>query len=499
MPIEESPVQAADEIKLVEPENPLPPIALDDLPERVRGAVSRAGWKKLMPVQSRTMPYLLSGRDMMVQSRTGSGKTGAFVLPILSLVDTSKVQCQALVLVPTRELAQQVSTEAAMLSGGEVNVVAVYGGVGYGPQLDAFEKGAHLVVGTPGRILDHLIRGSLKLDGVRMLIFDEADRMMSMGFYPDMRQVQRYLPRNRSGAMFSATYPTSVLNLAKQFLREPGFLSLSHDSVHVTGTEHIAYIVPGIDKDRSLVRLIETENPASAIIFCNTKVNVNYVTRVLQRFGHDADQLSSDLAQGAREKVLGRLREKNLRFLVATDVAARGIDISGLSHVFQYDFPEDHESYIHRAGRTGRAGAAGIAITLVSTGEQSEMARLAKRFDIDMEVRPVPTDEDVVKTVSERVTALLEAKLRQRDRLQVERMQRFMPLARNLGQNEDELALLAMLLDDYYQQSLHAAPSLPEGQEAAAPRSSSGRGSSDDFRRRETAPAPRSRRGGPRR
>jgi ATP-dependent RNA helicase DeaD len=461
-------------------------ITLEELPERARNAAANAGWTKLMPVQAVTIPYMLEGHDLMVQSRTGSGKTGAFILPIMLRIDTSKPVCQALVLVPTRELALQVSRESGMLGGGTgVNTVAVYGGVGYGPQIEGFKKGAHLVVGTPGRILDHLIKGTLVLDELGILVLDEADRMMSMGFYPDMEQVRSYVPKRCSGYMFSATYPFSVRRLARTFLKDPQSISLSEDTVHVVDTRHIYYVVPAMDKDRHLVRIIEVENPASAIIFCNTKVKVDYVTQVLQRFGYDADQLTSDLAQKAREKVLDRVREGKLRFLVATDVAARGIDIANLSHVFLYDFPEDPESYIHRAGRTGRAGAAGVAISLVDVMEKGELGRVAKRYSIDMETRPSPTEEDIQTVVSERVIAFLEAKLRDRDRLQLERMRRFVPLAKSLGESDDELALVAMLLDDYYQETLHAAPDMPGEQPA---REIHGAGSASRGRRRPARP-----------
>src|SRR5207237_10873056 len=203
-------------------------------------------------------------------------------------------------------------------------------------------------------------------------------------------------------------------------------------------------------------RLIEVENPASAIIFCNTKARVHYVAVVLQRFGYDADELSSDLSQGERERVLDRVRKRSLRFLVATDVAARGLDIPELSHVIQYEPPEDHEGYIHRAGRTGRAGAVGVAISLVTELEKLGLKQIAKQYSIEMLERPLPTDADVEQIVTERVTALLEARLRQRDNLQKERSRRFGPLGRSLAESEDESAIVAMLLDDYYQQTLHA-------------------------------------------
>jgi ATP-dependent RNA helicase DeaD len=428
------------------------------LPERLRAAAARAGWKTLTPVQARAIPYLLAGRGMMIQARTGSGKTGAFVLPMLQRLDPLQRHVQAVILVPTRELARQVWQHANTLFGDSgIESVAVYGGVGYGPQIEALRKGAHVVVGTPGRVLDHLLKGILVLDQIRMLIFDEADRMLSMGFYPDMKEIQGYLPRRAINAcMFSATFPTYVTHLAHEFIRDPEFISLSSDQVHATNTEHIFYTSPGMEKDRALIRIIEMENPASAIIFCNTKQRVHYLSIVLQRFGYDADELTADLTQKHREKVLERVRRGTLRFLVATDVAARGLDIPELSHVIQYEPPEDHEGYIHRAGRTGRAGAIGVAISLVTDLEHLALKQIARQYSIEMQERPLPTDADVEQIVTERVTALLEARLRQRDNLQKERSARFVPLGRSLAESEDESAIVAMLLDDYYQQTLHA-------------------------------------------
>ncbi|MCA9969473.1 MAG: DEAD/DEAH box helicase [Anaerolineales bacterium] len=463
----------------------LPAVNYEDLPDTWKEAMARAGWTSLMPVQARAMPYVMAGKDVMVQSRTGSGKTGAFVLPILERINPLQDACQALVLAPTRELARQVSRDAEMLVGDRgVRVVSVYGGVAYGPQLQAFRQGAHVVIGTPGRVLDHLLRGSLSLEHLKILVFDEADRLLSMGFYPDMREVQRYLPRRVEAHMFSATFPPSVQRLAGQFLHNPTFLGLSSDNVHVVETEHAYYVVPGMDKDRSLVRIIEIENPDSAFIFCNTRDRVHYVSVVLQRFGYDADELSSDLSQKAREKVLKRVRDGKLRFLVATDVAARGIDIPELSHVIQYEPPEDPELYIHRAGRTGRAGASGVALALVDVLERAKLTKIAQRYQIDLQERPLPTDADVAAVVAERMTVLLETQRRTRDKLQAERMQRFVGLARSLSESEEGLSLLAMLLDDYYQQSLHAPPPQPEESEAPEPYDEDRRDSRKRKRRR---------------
>jgi ATP-dependent RNA helicase DeaD len=303
----------------------------------------------------------------------------------------------------------------------------------------------------------------LVLDKLEILIFDEADRMLSMGFYPDMREIQSYLPDRRINAcMFSATFPPQVMRTAHQFLTNPEFVTLSSGHVHVAETAHIFYTVPDMGRERSLVRIIEVENPESAIIFCNTKVNVHFVAVVLQRFGYDADELSADLSQADRERVLDRVRQGTLRFLVATDVAARGLDIPELSHVIQYEPPEDVENYIHRAGRTGRAGATGVAISLVSRMDKSVLDRAVKHYKLPIIERSLPTEEEVQAVVSERLTALLEAKLRDRDKLQAERSQRFNPLVRALLESEDELPIITMLLDDYYQQALHAPITPPE-------------------------------------
>lgn len=460
-------------------------MTLNSLPQSIQKAVKNAGWDKLTPVQAQAIPYLLAKKDLMAQARTGSGKTGAFILPMLELLDGKKKQSQALVLVPTRELAKQVNDEASMLfKDSGLEGLAVYGGVGYGPQLDGFKRGVEMVVGTPGRVLDHLIKGNLKLDHLKMLVFDEADRMLSMGFYPDMLDIKSYLPRNGVGGyMFSATFPPNVQRLAKGFLKNEKFLSLSQDHVHVTDVAHVAMQVQRMDKDRALVRFIEMENPDQALIFCNTKARVTYVATVLKRFGYNADELSSDLSQNARERVLQKLHEGQVRFLVATDVAARGIDIPELSHVIQYEVPEDAELYIHRAGRTGRAGKGGVAVSLITLMERRDLKKIASIFKIVFDEVQAPTDEDVASIVSQRLTAHLEAQLRKRDKLKSERMRRFQGLAQELAKSDEGTDLLAMVLDDIYHQETHgAAPNLTRQANSKAqsekPRQKAGRSGS---------------------
>lgn len=465
----------ASDISITEPDNALPCMLLDDLPVNLQEACARAGWSSLMPVQELALPYLLGRRDLMVQSRTGSGKTGTYLLPLLKHLSADRPVPQALVLVPTRELAVQVEREAMTLFRGTgIKAVAVYGGVGYGKQMDALRGGAQLVVGTPGRVLDHLLRRSLVLDALRSLVFDEADRMLSVGFYQDMKEVQRYMPKKHcTTCLFSATFPPYVLKLANEFLHEPSMLSLSHSQVHVAEVQHMYCECKRMDKDRALVRLLETENPSSCIIFCNTKANVHYVTEVLRGFGYNAEELSADLSQSRREEVLRRTRDGHVRFLVATDVAARGIDIPELSHVILYEPPEDRESYIHRAGRTGRAGAAGTVISLVDFMQKSDLRRIASHYKIEIVPFETPTDEDVAKVVGDRLIAVLEARYRNLTGLEKERLMRFTSLAKIIatrqGGEEDQSILLAMLLDAAYQQTLHGLPKAAQARRTELP------------------------------
>jgi ATP-dependent RNA helicase DeaD len=489
-----------DGIAVSEPEDALPRISMQELPASVSAACTRAGWQGLMPVQSLAMPYLLAGRDIMVQSRTGSGKTGCYLLPMLPRLSAELKAPQALVLAPTRELAVQVEREAAVIFAETgIRTAAVYGGVGYKKQMDALRDGAQLIVGTPGRVLDHLLRRTLELRDLRVLVFDEADRMLSIGFYPDMKEIQRYLPRRPiHTCLFSATYPPHVLKLAREFMAEPAMLSLSQKEVHVAEVQHLFCEVKPMDKDRALVRLLETENPASAIIFCNTKSNVHYVTGVLQGFGHSADELSADLSQSRREAVLEKIRQGKLQYLVATDVAARGIDIAQLSHVFLYEPPEDHESYIHRAGRTGRAGAAGTVISLVDVMQRMELDRIAKHYKIGLIELPLPTDEDVARVAGTRLTAILEARFRKLTGLERMRVGRYAQLARDLAtqsDEEDNVLLLAMLLDACHQESLRETR-FPDGNDRARPphdgkqrNTRQGRGGNRDERAASHVPA----------
>ena len=445
-----------------EPDPDAEAAAVADLPERLQAGVRALGWPSLMPVQAEALPYILDGQDLVVQSRTGSGKTGAFLLPLLEKLDPDEDSCQALVLCPTRELARQIHDEFQRMNAGldeadRLRAVPVYGGTAYGPQIEAFEKGAHLVVGTPGRVLDHLSRGTLKLDRLRTIVLDEADEMLSMGFFPDMLKVRRYLPRERDSYMFSATMPFQVQRIGQEFLTDPVFIATAGGVVHVELMTHRAVQVAPMVKDRALATLIEWENPTSAIIFANTRREVEYLATFLNNYGYDAAGISSDLTQKAREKTMSRLRAGDLRFLVATDVAARGIDVEDLSHVFHYDIPQDREYYVHRSGRTARAGKAGVSIAITTASDMPTLRQIAKKYDIPLEEIDLPTPDELGNRVGQRLTRILEEEMRDRSNLERERQKRFVPVARQFVE-EGEPELLAMLLDRVYQRSLHSTP-----------------------------------------
>ena len=389
--------------ELPEPEPALAEVALDELPDNVEQAARAAGWNDLMPVQRKAIPYMLAGRDIMVQSRTGSGKTGAFLLPLFDVLDPDLKKQQVLILTPTRELARQVNEEfekmkIATPQTNNLDTVLIYGGVAYGPQINALKDGAQVVIGTPGRVLDLLKKKHFKADDVRMLILDEADEMLSMGFYPDMEEIRGFLPEERQSYMFSATMPAKIRTVSREFLDDPGFLSLSSEKVSVEEIKYRYYLVPQMEKDRTLRRLIELEEPESALIFANTKREVSYVRKMLDNAGLEVEEISGDLSQPKREEAIDRLRAGETRFLVATDVAARGIDISDLSHVFIYDVPQDREYLIHRSGRTARAGKKGTTIILATHEDEYDLIRMASRYDIELERSELPEDPDEVAT-----------------------------------------------------------------------------------------------------
>ncbi len=423
----------------------------DDLPDDIRAGIADLGWTEPMPVQERVIPLMRRGVDVMVQARTGSGKTGAFGIPIVAETDTELAAPQALVLAPTRELANQSATEIRIVGKHRgVRCLPVYGGVGYTAQLEGLKEGAHVIVGTPGRILDHLGSGRMSFQSVKTVIFDEADELLSLGFWPDMREIRSYLPGKRQACLFSATLPERVLALARAFLHEPEFVSMVEGHVSPEEIEHFFYVTTAKEKEANLRQIIEYEDPESAIIFCNTKDDVRFVTAYLQRHGFDADQISGDLAQVAREKAMARIKAGELRFLVATDVAARGIDISDLSHVISYAAPESAEVYVHRTGRTGRVGKAGVAISLISGLDIGNFRNLQKVNKITIEERDLPSDQDLLARVRDRLAVKVEQEIRhiaQRERAW--KVDRLIPVVEAMAADADGRRDLAAICASY--------------------------------------------------
>jgi ATP-dependent RNA helicase DeaD len=319
------------------------------------------------------------------------------------------------------------------------------------------------------------------------MIFDEADEMLSMGFYKDMVKIGSYLPKHRTTAMFSATMPESVKRLASRFLHNPEFLCFSGDSTHVTDMDHIFYQVDPMQKDRVLMRIVEMEDPENAIIFCNTRSEVEYVAALLKRFGYDADQISGDLGQNAREAVMNKLKKRTLRFLVATDVAARGIDISHLEYVFIYDMHKDTDQYIHRAGRTARAGNRGIAISLVDPIEAVDLKRFARRSGIVFEEREIPSEEQVQNLLCEKLSARLEADLRDSTTAQKERSKRYAGVLKEINSSENSEEILLMLIDEYHQRLIKKGREVVEEEKPEKKRKSQEKTGKKPYRRRRSS------------
>lgn len=353
------------------------------LDPRIADAVSALGFETPTPIQEGAIPVLMAGRDVIGSARTGSGKTAAFGLPLMERVKEGGPGVRALVLAPTRELAMQVAEALNTFGAGvPARLLAIYGGAPYGPQLKALKRGVSVVVGTPGRVIDHMERGTLDLSGVEMLVLDEADEMLRMGFIDAVEQVMASLPESRQIALFSATMPLPIQRIAERFLVDPLSLPVEDD-----GVEHIeqCYLrVPQRKKLAALVRVLLGTARGTTLVFARTRSGCAEVAAALAAKGIAADAIHGDLSQPARQRVIARLKAKRLRVLVATDVAARGIDISHIGHVINLDLPGDLETYVHRIGRTARAGAEGSAISFVTPGERRRLQTMQKRLKVTM-------------------------------------------------------------------------------------------------------------------
>jgi len=367
------------------------------LSELLLTALDRLGYEKAAPIQAEAIPLILAGHDVIGQSQTGSGKTAAFAIPAVEMVDPQIPGVQVLVLCPTRELAVQVAEEIYKLSAFKrsVHSVPIYGGQSYDRQIRALKQGAQIVIGTPGRILDHLSRGTLTLANVRMVVLDESDEMLDMGFRDDIEEVLRPVPKGRQFICFSATMSKPILELIRKQSANPRTVKIEHKVLTVPTVEQAYYEIRGRSKTEALTRLIDLYDLKLGIIFCNTKRMVDELTEEMVGRGYSADRIHGDMSQPQREKVMGRFRSSAIEFLVATDVAARGIDVENVEVVFNYDIPWDEEDYVHRIGRTGRAGRSGRAFSLIAGREIYKLQSIERYTRMKIPRQQVPSLEEV--------------------------------------------------------------------------------------------------------
>ena len=450
------------------PETEAPPPTFDSLPlsAELRRAIDELGYTHPTPVQRAVFEPAVRGADLVVQAQTGTGKTAAFAMPLVdSLVKRSVNVVQALVLCPTRELALQVNREVEALGKHRnIRATAVYGGAPMPRQVEAIQNGAQVVVGTPGRVLDHLRRGTLDASGIRTFVLDESDEMLSMGFLPQITEILGFLKEPKQTLLFSATLPPDIRRYAERHLKNPQFITLSGDHIGALSIEHTIYLSRG-DKLGELMQVIEVENPESAIVFCNTRDETKRVAEALQQQGFTAGWLNADLAQNDREKVMAATRNSELRFLVCTDVAARGIDISHLTHVINYDFPESAENYVHRTGRTGRAGRTGKAIALIEPGDIGNLYLLRLTYKLKPVERQLPSAREMKTRAEADLLNLFVAAFEKRKAHPDD-----LALARRLLGHTQAETVIAGLLRDHLGARPEAAEEATAARRAKAPR-----------------------------
>jgi ATP-dependent RNA helicase DeaD len=373
--------------------------------EAVMKGIRDMGFEEMSPIQSQAIPILLQGIDVIGQAQTGTGKTAAFGIPLLEMVDASVKKTQALILCPTRELSVQVAEELTNLAKHVkgLNILPVYGGQPIERQLKGLKAGVQIVVGTPGRVIDHIRRKTIKTDSIKYMVLDEADEMFDMGFRDDIELVMNTLPKERQTIFFSATMPDEIRQFAKKFQKDPQYIKVVHKELTVPKVEQSYYEVRSQMKTEILSRLIDIYNPKLTLVFCNTKKKVDELTTELQSRGYLADGLHGDLKQNQRDMVMNKFRKSTIDILVATDVAARGLDVDDIDLVVNYDLPQDEENYVHRIGRTARAGRSGRAFSFVSGREIYKLKDIQKYTKTNIERREIPTLKDIQAKYTESV------------------------------------------------------------------------------------------------
>ena len=414
-------------------------------------AISKKGFEEPTEIQSLTIPVMLrDDTNIIAQAQTGTGKTAAFGLPLIEMIDASEHAVQALILTPTRELAIQVAEEINSLKGSkDIRTVPIYGGQSIDQQLRRLKRGVHIVVGTPGRVIDHLKRKTLKLGEIDHLILDEADEMLNMGFIDDMEKIMRYTNPVKRTLLFSATMPKKIKDLARKYMDGYEMIKGTAEQLTTNLTEQIYFEVRRSEKFEALCRIIDIEENFYALVFCRTKMDVDSVASRLVDRGYDAAAIHGDISQAQREKTLGKFRDQRVRILIATDVAARGIDVNNLSHVINYSLPQDPEYYVHRIGRTGRAGNEGTAITFITPSEYKQLMFIQRLAKTDIKKSHVPDVKDIIeakkKKIQEDLANALNGKVHSN----------FHTWAKQMLANNDPVEILAAILSHSFEEELN--------------------------------------------
>jgi len=421
------------------------------LSAKVLEAINKKGFEEPTAIQIITIPIMLrDDTNIIAQAQTGTGKTAAFGLPLIEMINQDSNTVQALILTPTRELAIQVAEEINSLKGDkDLIIVPIYGGQSIDQQLRRLKKGVHIVVGTPGRIIDHLNRKTLKIGEIEHLILDEADEMLNMGFIDDMEEIMKHTNPNKRTLLFSATIPRRIKDLAHKYMEGYEFLTVKNEQLVNALTEQIYFEVKASDKFETLCRIIDIEDGFYGLIFCRTKSDVNSLAAHLNDRGYDAEAIHGDITQAQREKTLEKFKKQKANILVATDVAARGIDVINLTHVINYSLPQDTDSYVHRIGRTGRAGNEGTAITFITPSEYQRMMFIQRAAKTDIKKSKVPVVKDIIiakkKKIDDDLKSVLEQKVDAK----------FYNWAKELLEDHNQTEILAALLHYSFEEELN--------------------------------------------
>lgn len=419
------------------------------LSEITLSALRKKGFEEPTSIQEKCIPLLLKDEvDVVGQAQTGTGKTAAFGLPLIEKINPDLNKVQALILTPTRELAVQVAEEINSLNGRRLEIAAIYGGQSIDLQIKRLRRGVHIVVGTPGRIIDHINRKTLRLGDLAFVILDEADEMLNMGFIDDIKKILNYTPSEKRMLLFSATMPPPLLRLAEKYMSEYKYVKVKSEGLTVALTDQIYFEVMESDKFEALSRIIDVEPQFYGLVFCRTKVKTDAVANRLIDRGYDAEGLHGDISQSQREKILKKFKNKRTNILVATDVAARGIDISDLSHVINYSLPQDTERYVHRIGRTGRAGKSGTAITFITPDEYRKLMFIKRMANTTIRKEKLPGIKEIIEVKKDRV------KNKIREIIADGGYEKFNQLAAEILKDSDPQKIIAALLRHSFQDAL---------------------------------------------